>query len=77
MAMNALRLPHDVASMVIEFHDTNACFNIPKHAGHISTASYDLSVAEESAARKIPRMGAEFSGTANTTAAFRSSQIVY
>ena len=46
--------------MVTKLNDTNPGLNIPQHAGHITGASNNLPIIDESAATKVTGMGTEF-----------------
>ena len=59
MRKKELQIPHHVASVVAELHDTDTRFDIPEHAGHVTGAGDDLAVAEETAAAEVARMSAQ------------------
>lgn len=65
-----LILPHDVASMVAEFHAARSCLNIPQHAGHITRASDDLTIVDKPAATEIARMCAQLAGASDVITFF-------
>jgi len=52
---------HDVTIVVAEFGGLGARLEVPKDAGHVSRASYDLLVSEESAAGEVTSVRAQFS----------------
>lgn len=69
-------IPHDVSSMVAEFDNAHARFNVPEHAGHVARTSYDLPVANKPAATQIAGVSAEFASTSGTVG-ISAIQVVY
>jgi hypothetical protein len=53
-------IPHHVSSMITELNNTDSGFNVPKHTGHITGRSHNLTIIYESAARQVPRVSRKF-----------------
>jgi hypothetical protein len=58
-------LPHDITIVVRELCKFCSLFNVPQDASHITTASDDLAVVEEAAAREVPNVCVELSAHAD------------
>ena len=56
--------------MVTEFYNTDTCFYIPEHAGHITRAGNDLAVIKEAATTEIAGMSAQFAGSLDVASIF-------
>lgn len=52
--------PHDITSVVTEFHIARTSLNVPQHAGHITRAGDNLTVIDKPTAAEITGMCAQF-----------------
>jgi len=69
------RNTHDITIVVRELGKFCSLFNIPQDASHITTASYNFSVVEEAAARKVTNVGVELA--AHTDGHLAAAQVVH
>ncbi len=64
-------IPHNVTVVISKLRELCSLFNIPQNTSHITTASNNLSITEEAAARQVTNVGVQFS--AYTDGHFSSS----
>jgi hypothetical protein len=58
--ISARHPPHDITSVVTEFHIARTSLDVPQHAGHITRAGDNLAVIDKPTAAEITRMCAQF-----------------
>jgi len=56
--------------MVAKFDHSDASFDVPKHAGHVTGTGNNLTVTDEAAAAKVSRVGAQLPRTLSSRSIF-------